>query len=269
MQIDADSDGRVTWEELLTFLLQKDSGGDEEGNRFLPDVGYVPPPHSQQHTGQVTQLVAMPDKDKYLTLGRDGQMKAWQCGSLQHLRTTSLAEKGWAHDAVYSQASQRLVVATVHSRLTTYDSVNLRMQKQWRLPAVATALCIVEQPDVSPRWASCLLVGNKDGLISVYDWEGLQAGEALRPRLELHAHEEWIQKLGYSRDAGGLISSSDDGTLKVHSLGVRGDLRQRYCLRSPTGKPIMGFAYSTAHAAVSTCGLERHIHWWSLSIAGK
>ena len=77
MQIDADSDGRVTWEELLTFLLQKDSGGDEEGNRFLPDVGYVPPPHSQQHTGQVTQLVAMPDKDKYLTLGRDGQMKAW------------------------------------------------------------------------------------------------------------------------------------------------------------------------------------------------
>ena len=27
------------------------------------------------------------------------------------------------------------------------------------------------------------------------------------------------------------------------------------------------FAYSVPHAAVATCGIERQIHWWSLSIA--
>ena len=44
LQIDADSDGRVTWEELLTHLLQKDSGGGEEENRFLPSVDAVSAP---------------------------------------------------------------------------------------------------------------------------------------------------------------------------------------------------------------------------------
>ena len=33
MQIDADSDGRVTWEELLTFLLQQGNAADDEPNR--------------------------------------------------------------------------------------------------------------------------------------------------------------------------------------------------------------------------------------------
>jgi WD40 repeat protein len=63
------------------------------------------------------------------------------------------------------------------------------------------------------------------------------------------------------------VSCADDGTLRVHTLGVHGDLRPRYLLTSPTQKPMHAFCYSQKHAAVATCGLERHVHWWSLSIA--
>ena len=64
-----------------------------------------------------------------------------------------------------------------------------------------------------------------------------------------------------------LLSCSTDGTLQLHTLTVHGDVKLRHRLASPTGKPITCFAYSVPHASVATCGIERQIHWWSLSIA--
>ena len=136
----------------------------------------------------------------------------------------------------------------------------------WRLPTVGTALCVVEQPELCAAWGSCLLLGDCKGKCYVYDWESLQAGETA-PRYEVQLHRDWIEMLALSKEAGGLLSCSTDGTLQLHTLTVHGELRLRHQLTSPTGKPITCFAYSVPHAAVATCGIERQVHWWSLSIA--
>ena len=40
MQVDANSDGTVTWEELVTFLLLKDQVNDDAAhNKYLPPAG--------------------------------------------------------------------------------------------------------------------------------------------------------------------------------------------------------------------------------------
>lgn len=266
MQIDADSDGRVTWEELLTFLLQRDKGGDDDSNRYLPSTDALPNPGTAAHTAPVSHIVPLPDKDKYVTLGRDATLRLWSRGRLEHTKTLALAEKGWAHAAVYCPAHRRLVIATAHSRLLMMDMTTLRPQRAWRLPTVATALCLIEQPDVSKDWACCLAVADQNGNLEVHDLDELVASR-LQARLVSSIHDEWVRRLAFVKEAGGLVSCADDGTLRVHTLGVHGDLRPRYLLTSPTQKPMHAFCYSQKHAAVATCGLERHVHWWSLSIA--
>ena len=191
MQIDADSDGRVTWEELLTFLLQKNQvrrrrggaspraqrgvltslraiappalspslisprpslmrprrrppppahhimgrvrayrhlcgarqAGDEgESNRYTPELEQVSASPSSAHSAPVSQLVYLPDKDKYLTVGRDATLRVWQVGTMQHLRTIQLSERGWLNDVVYCATHHRLALASAHSRLMIYDT---------------------------------------------------------------------------------------------------------------------------------------------------
>ena len=120
--------------------------------------------------------------------------------------------------------------------------------------------------DVAKEWTCSLLLADTAGMLHVYDWEAVSAAR-LNARLKMRIHDAWVHKIAHVKDAGGLISCADDGTLKVHTLGVHGELKLRYSLRSPTSKPILAFSYSAAHAALATCGMERCIYWWSLSIA--
>ena len=48
-----------------------------------------------------------------------------------------------------------------------------------------------------------------------------------------------------------LVSSADDGTLKLTSLTVHGEFRERHVLHSPSKKPITCFAYCAPHAALA------------------
>ena len=163
MQIDADSDGRVTWEELLTFLLQKNEAeGESEKNSFIYDLEQVAAPPNVAHSTGMTQLITMADKEKYLSIGRDATLKFWNFGTMQHARTVSLPEKSWVNAACYCASCSRLALATAHSKLLIFDTNTLRVQqgaasKGWRLPTVGTALCLVEWQELSVAWQSSLL----------------------------------------------------------------------------------------------------------------
>lgn len=266
IQIDADSDGRVTWEELLTFLLQKEQAGDDnEINRFVRDLDKPPPAAGLAHSAPITQLVSLPDKDKYLSIGRDATLRMWQADTLAHTRTIAMPEKCWLNAAAYCEKHRRLAMCSAHSKLFIYDTNSMRVQRTWRLKTVGSALCVIEQPELSSAWASSLVLGDTDGMIYVYDWGQLLLG-TLTVRYEVRLHDGWIEKLSLSKEAGGLLSCSIDGKLKLHALTVHGGLRERHCLASPAKRAICSFAYCAAHAAVATCGIERCIHWWSLSI---
>ena len=213
----------------------------------------------------MSQLVALPDKDKYVSVGRDATLRLWQADTLAHARTVPLPEKCWFNAAAYSETHKRLALCSAHSKLFLFDTSSMRPQRTWRLKTVGTALCVVEQPELASVWAGCLVLADTHGSVFVYDWDALLRGE-LRARYEARLHEGWIEKLSLSKEAGGLLSCGVDGRLKLHTLTVHGELRERHCLRSPAKRSICSFAYCVAHAAVATCGIERCIHWWSLSI---
>ena len=242
MQIDADSDGRVTWQELLTFLLQKDQVGDDnEINRFMRDLDRSPPPPAGcSHAAPVTQILSIPDKDKYLTVGRDATMRLWQTDTLAHARTLQLPEKCWLNDAAYCETHRRVALASAHSKLLIFDTNTMRLQKAWRLTTVATAICIIEQPELSNAWAGSLVLGDKDGKVFVYDWDRILKHELIA-RYEVQLHDGWIEKLALSKEAGGLLSCSVDGKLKLSSLTGE-SMQPRPLTVSAHGKARQGMA---------------------------
>eukprot|EP00966_Prymnesium_polylepis_P013040 300502-Prymnesium_polylepis.1 len=165
MQIDANSDGRVSWEELITFLLLKDQSSDESSsNKFQPPQSL---PAATPHAAPVSHLLHLADKDKYATLGKDSTLRLWRCGSMQHVRTVSLPEAGWVTDAIYVPAVKRLAIATAHSKLTLYDAVSFKLQHSWRLRSVPQSICSLEQggPPGQAEWPDCLVLGDQAGIL--------------------------------------------------------------------------------------------------------
>ena len=59
--------------------------------------------------------------------------------------------------------------------------------------------------------------------------------------MQVRLHSGWVEKLALSKEAGGLLSSSVDGTLALHTLSVHGELRLRHTLKSPANK-VRGMA---------------------------
>ena len=120
----------------------------------------------------------------------------------------------------------------------------------WRLPTVGTALAIVEAAELSLAWSSSLVLGDKDGAVYAYDWETLLEGKNLDARLivpptppatgwtdRMQLHSTWIERLSLCKEAGGLLSSSSDGTIQLNALGVHGDLKVRASLPSDRPHP--------------------------------
>jgi len=264
MQIDVNSDGRISWEELITFLLLKDQKRDESTSQFQAPSSQDSQMIPGAHTGPITHLLHFADKEKYATLGMDSTLRLWHCGTLQHARTVPLPDAGWATDALYVPSIKRLAIATAHSKLTLYDSMNLKLLHSWRLRATPQCMCSLDEGG-QPEWTNSLLLGDHSGVFSVFEWSALNAGRFV-PKLEHKLHSGWIERLEYLRDLGGVMSCSSDGTLQLSDLG-RGTCSSRNRLSNPSAKPISSFAWCPSHAMVATCGVERHIHWWSPSIA--
>ena len=156
MQIDADSDGRVTWEELLTFLLQKNQAGDEnEINRFDFDDDAPPPAPGVAHAEPISHLLSMADREKYLSVGRDATLRLWQSEGAPHVlaRRVELPEKVWINAAAYCPTHKRVALATAHAKLLVYSADAMRLLRSWRTPMAGTAMCAVEAPELSSAWA--------------------------------------------------------------------------------------------------------------------
>ena len=92
------------------------------------------------------------------------------------------------------------------------------------------------------------------------------AGLGLLPHLTTQLHAAWVEHLEYVRDQSALFSSSADGSLQLSDL-ARGTCTARHRVQNPSGKPIKSFAWCQQQGIVATCGVERHIDWWSPAIS--
>ena len=129
----------VTWEELLTFLLQKNQAGDEgDNNRFLRDFEQPTPPTGASHSQPMSHLIRMSDKDKYLSIGRDATLRIWQTGTPHLTRVITMPEKCWINAVAYCTSNHRLALATAHSKLLIYDTNAFQRPQVCNLPRSPT-----------------------------------------------------------------------------------------------------------------------------------
>lgn len=265
MQVDANSDGVVTWQELVTFLLLRDSVAlNATSNKYLPRSA----PSAQGVPAVITHLVHLYDRDRYVSLGRDGVLGVWSASELRLLRLVP-TDAGIVTDVLYSAEHNRLVLASTHAKLLLIDVTNMRIQPggTWRLESVPHSLGKFDDTDsFGEPMPQCLLIGDQHGQIHLVEWTALLVGE-LTLRLTERVHDGCVERLGWVSELNGMLSCSADGTLKLSDLGDN-TIRPRNVLRSPAGQPISSFVWCAAQALVATCSrCERLIHLWSPSVA--
>jgi hypothetical protein len=265
MQVDANSDGVVTWQELVTFLLLRDAVAQEgTSNKYL----HRSVPSAQAAPAVITHLVHLHDRDRYVSMGRDGVLGVWCSAELQLLRLVP-TDAGIVTDVLYSAEHKRLVLASTHAKLLLIDVTSMRPQPggTWRLESVPHSLGAFDDTDsFGEPMAQCLIIGDQHGQIHLVEWDALLAGQPT-PRLTARVHDGSVERLGWIAELNGMLSCSTDGTLRLSDMGD-GAIRPRNVLRSPAGQPISSFVWCAAQALVATCSrCERVIYFWSPSIA--
>ncbi|KAL3905844.1 MAG: hypothetical protein SGPRY_010769, partial [Prymnesium sp.] len=264
VQMDANSDGRVGWEELLTFVLLREEGGEAPEHKFVEGTAAphtdapadIPPPVSA-----VSCLFQLADKKKYGSLSSDGLLRLWHERSMQPARCVTLAEASHPTACLYAPGEKRLALSSSLCKLCLYDASSWKLTASWRLHSTGVSMGSLE----GGMEGGALLLGDQAGWLRVLGWPELVGGK-LCPRSEHQIHAGWVEKVEWSKELGGLMSCSSDGTLLLSDMG-RGECTPRNKLSNPRGKPISCFVWCPAHAMVATCGVERCVHWWSPSIS--
>eukprot|EP01065_Artemidia_motanka_P040445 TRINITY_DN5079_c0_g1_i2.p1 TRINITY_DN5079_c0_g1~~TRINITY_DN5079_c0_g1_i2.p1 ORF type:complete len:1516 (+),score=483.91 TRINITY_DN5079_c0_g1_i2:49-4548(+) len=122
MRIDANANGSVDWDEFSTYILL------EGQQRILKDTvqaEYIGQRSalsstSTHHTDMITQILVHPRNGRYYSCSRDGTVKAWRAGSLEHERIIYNGGS-WVTDACLMKGTNRLMVCCADRTLVVLD----------------------------------------------------------------------------------------------------------------------------------------------------
>ena len=271
MQIDANSDGTITYEELVTFLLLKeqDSVQKRTPSKYLHKPSCTG--HAEGASSNISHVCFLPSRDRYVSLTAMGHFHLWDGRGMTPVRSARDTEgkMKMASSLIYASRQNRLVVACHDGRLYFHDATSMCCDSSFRLREPAQTIANFERPvstmveDYVPN--DRLFIGSQCGNLHVLDWHEILSG---RRRFDFSAklHDSWVEKIEWVPDLNGLLSCGADGTLLISDLG-RGTCTERNRLRHPNGKGIHSLAWCSSLAAVATCGIERQILWWSPSLA--
>jgi hypothetical protein len=97
-KIDANGDGRVSWEEFSDFVMSEAMASslvEKEDISIFADHQLDCPynDHNAYHKEMVTGLVIVPEISKIVTCSSDATIRVWSATTLQHLQTIKISEK--------------------------------------------------------------------------------------------------------------------------------------------------------------------------------
>lgn len=122
-KIDANSDERLTWEELVCYMIQeittRELKLDNDAARLITKVPTQVPKRSNQHRDMVRRLIISKRTGEYLTLS-DDSIRIWYPTdlSLKH----SITSPGYFADFYLFENNLIMVVATTERRLLFYET---------------------------------------------------------------------------------------------------------------------------------------------------
>eukprot|EP01012_Entosiphon_sulcatum_P065713 TRINITY_DN9469_c0_g1_i1.p1 TRINITY_DN9469_c0_g1~~TRINITY_DN9469_c0_g1_i1.p1 ORF type:complete len:1266 (+),score=137.45 TRINITY_DN9469_c0_g1_i1:65-3799(+) len=122
MQVDANADGRVDWDEFSSFILAEAEQQmlDEDAKQSYAYQHHpVDTTPNALHTAPITRLVIHPRYKRYYTGSQDGTVKVWSDRVKYH--STLHAGDGWITDLCFTPLGHRLLVATVDRMVCVYD----------------------------------------------------------------------------------------------------------------------------------------------------
>jgi hypothetical protein len=112
------------------------------------------------HPEPAERLLVVPDLDRYVTLGRDAALRAWQPADLALSRTVVNGDR-WLVDAVYLRKEKQMVVASLDRSLTWYSITRGAFEAIGRCGAASRILrcCskLARQPHFVLSQACCTL----------------------------------------------------------------------------------------------------------------
>ena len=294
-RIDATSEGKVTWNKLIHYLLKVTNGSDNKKNHeAIQFIRKWPIPlhnKTQFHREMVVQILCSYKTNEYITISSDS-VRFWNANDLLYKRMindTSLFCCG-----LVFEAAQCLAIATTNRRLLFYNLETLtrfpievcaspsalmikhmdqqqslstlKKLKQSEVPMfnIPTTLCIAESSIINTQ-AVPFFMGDDQGTIEVYNLmlpkrrAGTDFGISRVGKFKLHKGS--ITQVS-AISAGIYASSGMDKKVVFFSM----DPVKFTCQVLQTfvdTEPIVSFTYNIQQKCLATCGISRDAFIWS------
>lgn len=243
MKIDCNCDGRVSWDELLTFVMSQDRNEQkvEVHDAHLARAELPDCPQEDAHREPASCIVFAPKCNAYVSGGRDGTMHVWTTG-LKLETTVPIADKTEVNAmAVLSGTLGKLAVASSDGMISLYELQEYAGSKRWSLYGKISLddmpICLLAFKHVADD-APCLAVGTDAGVVRIFDAKQLLScfkNDDLRKEMvkgaiplriivdttviiTLPLHADWVNSLAYEQSLAALVSGSMDSTLRVTQL---------------------------------------------------
>lgn len=270
MKVDANSDGTIDWDEFSSYMLLENQGTSvmrdsetryEYVEQEFPDAC----PEAVAHKEPIANLKGPILGDRYLSAGRDGTVKMWNCADLSVHRSLRVGS-AWVTDVAYLPRSHKIVVSSFNRSLQLYE-VSEKMElvgalndlehipmslDTWRPEKKGSELLVFGD---SGGYIQLLSLTDKpeDDMVNVHDRVGFDTVWKVRP------HTDWVTRVRYIADLNAVTSCSLDKLICLT------DVERRMPTRTLTGhaKSVYSFDWSRQYKFIASCGMDRNILLWN------
>uniref|UniRef100_A0A6U6E0C0 EF-hand domain-containing protein n=1 Tax=Guillardia theta TaxID=55529 RepID=A0A6U6E0C0_GUITH len=285
MQIDANSDGVVDWNEFSTYMLMESqmSGSlvsEKISKFFISDTSGLKQDDENSHNEHVDCLVIEPSGPSYITSSKDGTIRIWSQASLTLQKTISLG-KTWVLALCLLRHAAKLVLSTDDRKIKVFDVHTWEQSVEVELSGQAYCLCSWRKDDTE-----YIAYGNEVGDVTVVDYEkgvrdfrndhSMRKGKRRASNWAVswtrNIHSGWINQISMIEDLGGLVTCSTDGAINIFEFPFQNDpvkkdkvlmkrvLTPQYKVNQ---KPIKCFVWVESLKLIVSGGMERELTVWN------
>lgn len=295
LAIDANCDGRVSWEELVDYLLLEITcTGTNRKTESLTSLNKIPiSAHVKQyhHRDAITQIVYSNWTDEYITVSPDS-IKFWQPNPLQYKRSMKI--QGPFSCICVFKLFHNIVIATTTRILHFYDLqdlVKLPVQlaasptgksiksmkledaestygflKDPEMPLFNIPTQIIEASLTPAGKAECkFIVGDDYGIIDLFKLNMPQrrtgTDYSVHRLTHFQLHHKEITQMSVITDLGYYASASFDGTVKFFTI-IENTVNVTKVFED--GSPIQSFSYCQEQRNMAICAAGSDPFVWTV-----
>ena len=252
MKIDCNSDGQVTWDEFLSYVMLQDKTKSQPLKEELSRSEFAPQETTELHFGHmhrepISRIMYIPKCQCYVSASQDSTIRVWSGG--QQLKPVTLIPisdrvgTGINDLATLPDALGKLAVASADRVISFFELNDHAGTQRWGLHG---KMSLVDMPLSLCSWTlpdgtMCLAIGTDSGVVHFYDAKRLMSlvrhddvvaqargereAKTISPAFtepsnlcNLTLHTDWVSSIAYVDSMRGLLTASLDATVKITML---------------------------------------------------